>query len=290
MEKISNKIFIQYVKSFTKKTWHSQEIDLLKNFEINIEKLENLIEKRIINKCESEHEAVYFSINHHIATYVNSTKIKFVDLYKGFINCINSGSFSGALVISRTILENVSMLDYLSTKIIKFFKDKNYIKLIQELLNLSVPSWDTETVKDYKRTHINDALKHFSKSDTGGFGGSEKKIFIIYDPVSEMTHPSATSFLMYESHNNSKKNEITKFQTSFSQNSENIHEKVFPPITLVLMYPYFLVEKLYSKIQKDLIDMIKKSKIEIDTHFKFNPEDAIKYHELIKNLVLKEEV
>ena len=48
----------------------------------------NLIEKRIINKSETEDEAVYFSINHHIATYVNSTKIKFVDLYKGFINYI----------------------------------------------------------------------------------------------------------------------------------------------------------------------------------------------------------
>ncbi len=288
MERISNKVFIQYVKSITKETWRSQEIGLLKNFEINIEKLENLIERRIINKSETENDAIYFSINHTIATHVNSTKIKFVDLYKGFINCINSGSFSGALVISRTILENVSMLDYLSTKIIKFFKDKNYIKLLKEILNLSVPSWSTEKVKDYKRTHINDALKHFSKSDTGGFGGSEKKIFIIYDPVSEMTHPSATSFLMYESHNNSKKNEITKFQTSFSQNSENIHEKVFPPITLVLMYPYFLVEKLYPKIQKDLIDMIKKSKIEIDTHFKFNLEDAIKYHELVKNLVPEE--
>ena len=287
MEKISNKVFIQYVKSFTKKTWHSQEIGLLKNFEINIEKLENLIEKRIINKSESEDEAVYLSINHHIATYVNSTKIKFVDLYKGFINCINSGSYSGALVISRTILENVSMLDYLSTKFIKLFKDKNYIKLLKEILNLSVPSWSTEKIKDYKRTHINDALRHFSKSDTGGFG-DEKKIFIIYDPVSEMTHPSATSFLMYSSHNNSKKNGITKFQTSFSQNSEKIHEKVFPPISLVLVYPYFLVEELYPKIQKDLIDMIKKSKIEIDTHFKFNPEDAIKYDELVKNLVPEE--
>ena len=102
-----------------------------------------------------------------------------------------------------------------------------------------------------------------------------------------MSHPSASSFLMYQSHNNLKKNEMTKFQTSFSQNSENIHDKVFPPISWVLVYPYLLVEKLYPKVQKDLIDVIKNSKLEIDTHFKNNLDDLIKYNELTKNLVLK---
>ena len=282
MEKISNKVFTQFLESFIKKTKNSQEFDLLKNFEIGTEKLENSIERRITNS-ESSQELYYFNFNHHIETHYNSTKIKFVDLYKGLISCINSGSFSGALVISRTILENISMLDYLSSKFIKLFNDKNYIKLLKELLNLSVPSWDTEKVEDYRRTHVNDALRHYSKKLFEN--KSEKEIFKIYDTVSEMSHPAATSFLMYNSNSITEKNNKLKQQTSFSQNSKNIHEKVLPPISMMLLYPSLLVDELYPQIQKDLIDNIKNSKFEINSHFKLNPEDAIKYNELIKNLI-----
>jgi len=282
MEKISNKVFIKYANSH----FNNKELDLFNIFQTNLEKLETLIERRITHTYGSE-ESVYLSIIHHIETYFNSTKMKFVDLYRGYISCINSQSYSSTLLISRTLLENISMLDYLSTKFIKLIRDKNYIKLIQELANLSVPSWRTELVENYKRTHINDALRHFSTT-TAFKEKSENEIFkIMYDPISEMSHPSASSFLMYQSHNNLIKNEMTKFQTSFSQNNEKIHGKVFPVISWVLVYPYLLIEELYPKVQKDLIDAIKNSKLEIDIHFKNNLDDLIKYNEIIKNLVLK---
>ncbi len=265
MEKISNKVFIKYANSH----FNNKELDLFNIFQTNLEKLETLIERRITHTYGSE-ESVYLSIIHHIETYFNSTKMKFVDLYRGYISCINSQSYSSTLLISRTLLENISMLDYLSTKFIKLIRDKNYIKLIQELANLSVPSWRTELVENYKRTHINDALRHFSTT-TAFKEKSENEIFkIMYDPISEMSHPSASSFLMYQSHNNLIKNEMTKFQTSFSQNNEKIHGKVFPVISWVLVYPYLLIEELYPKVQKDLIDAIKNSKLEIDIHFKNN--------------------
>ena len=282
MEKISNKKFIQMLKSMpvgkdpkTEKTYN-----VLSEFEINIEKLENSMEKRIINKWEIGETDVYHNMIHHIETHVNSTRHKFFDLYKGLINCINSGSYSGALIISRTILENVSMLDFLSSKFIKLFKYKNYLGLIKELRNLSVPSWRTETVKDYKRTHIYDALRNFK----GGWGKYEKDIFKIYDPISEMTHPSATSFLMYGSHQNLNTDKGSKSQSSFSQNSENIQDLVFPMIGMMLLYAQCLVEEIYPKIQNDLIDPIKNSKEEIEIHFKYNLLEIEEYNKLTESL------
>ena len=281
MEKILNKIFIQYSQSH----FNDKENNLIENFQSNLEKLENLIEKRIKHNYDSE-EAVYYNILHHIETHINATKIKFIDLYKGYIFCINSNSYSGALVISRTLLENISMLDFLSMRLIKLVESRDYIKIIKELLNLSVPSWQTFKVDDYRRTHVNDALRHFSKS-TAFKEKSEKEIFKIYDPISEMSHPSPSSFLMYQTTSNNIENDKIKFQTSFSQNSENIHEKVFPPISWVLVYPDILINKLYPKIQKELIDEIKKKELEIHLHFKNNTHDSEKYNDLVRNLVLK---
>ena len=67
---------------------------------------------------------------------------------------------------------------------------------------VNVKDYQTYKVKDYKRTHINDALRHYSKD-------RELDIFKIYNPISERVHPSPSSFLMYQ--------EIMIIKESYSQ-------------------------------------------------------------------------
>ena len=132
MEKITNKKFIDFIKSSNKKIQQKKKNsirgDLLKDFETNIEILETLVEKRINNK-DNEDSACYNNISFLLRKYINATKFKFIDLTKGLISCINLGSFSGALVISRTILENVVMLDLKTSEFEKILINKEYLKL-----------------------------------------------------------------------------------------------------------------------------------------------------------------
>ena len=166
MEKIRNKKFIDYLRSQDKEIQAERKDatrgDVLKSFENNIEKLETLVEKRINNK-KDEDSGPYNNIKFLLRRYINATKFKFIDLTKGLISCVNSGSYSGALVISRTILENVAMLDLKRAEFNKLLINKKYLKLLKELLMVNVKDYQTYKVKDYKRTHINDALRHYSK-------------------------------------------------------------------------------------------------------------------------------
>jgi hypothetical protein len=272
MEKITNKKFIDFLRSEDKKILDGKESILL-GFEHNINELENLIEKRIINKIDHEDSIPYINIKHFLERYINATKFKFIDLSAGLVSCINSGSFSGALTISRTVLENIAMLHLKTSEFIKLLNNKNYVKLLHELLKMNVKSHSAERrIKDYKRTHVNDALKHFSKKfDSGEFTRN------LYDNVSERVHPSPSSFMMYI---DSMKKSKNKYQNSFSFNSKDIQGH-YSFIALTLVDIVYTVESIYPDIQKDLIDLLKNSKLSIEMYFKHNSEDNKKHNELI---------
>ena len=74
--------------------------------------------------------------------------------------------------------------------------------ILKELLNLSVPSWSTEKVEDYRRTHVNDALRHYSKKlfeiDGSSFKGQTNEKNIIgswwnHEIINKETQISAVS-------------------------------------------------------------------------------------------------
>ena len=246
--------------------------DVLKSFEYNIEELENSLEKRITNKIDNHDSIPYINIKHFLDRYLNATKFKFVDLSNGLVSCINSRSFSGALTISRTILENVAMLHLKSSEFIKCLENKKYVKLLHELLKMNVRYQKTYRVKDYKRTHINDALRHFNRKL-----GKDDDVFYLYDNISERVHPSPSSFMMYIDTNNKKEN---RYQNSFSLNSKDI-QGFYSFIALTMVDIVLTIQDLYPKIQKDLINYLKDSKLEIDIHFKNNSADNKKHNELI---------
>ena len=271
VEKITNKKFIDYLRNQDKEIG---EGSVLKSFEDNIEEFENSIEKRITNKINNNDSIPYINIKHFLDRYLNATKFKFVDLSNGLVSCINSRSFSGALTISRTILENVAMLHLKSSEFIKCLDNKKYVKLLHELLKMNVRNQKTYRVKDYKRTHINDALRYFSKK----LGKDDDDTFYLYDNISERVHPSPSSFMMYIDTSNKKEN---KYQNSFSLNSKDI-QGLYSFIALTMVDIVITIEDLYPKIQKDLINFLKDSKLEIDIYFKNNSADNKKHNELIK--------
>ena len=274
MKKITNKKFIDFIKSGDKKIQqkkkNSTRGDLLKDFETNIEVLETLVEKRINNKNNEDSEC-YNNISFLLRTYINATKFKFIDLTKGLISCINLGSYSGALVISRTILENVAMLDFKSSEFEKILINKEYLRLLKELLKVNVKDYEKHKVKDYKRTHINDALRHYDKNQ-------KRDIFKIYDPISERVHPSPSSFLMYQESTTIKN---SYQQVSFSHNSEEIHDVIFSIICLVLTNISIIVEDIYPLINKNLINLLENSRLSIDVHFKNNIKESDEHDELL---------
>ena len=269
MEKITNKQFIDYLRNQDKEIG---EGNLLKSFEDIIEEFENSIKRRITNKIDNHDSIPYINIKHFLDRYLNATKFKFVDLSNGLVSCINSRSFSGALTISRTILENVAMLHLKSSEFIKCLENKKYVKLLHELLKMNVRYQKTYRVKDYKRTHINDALRHFNRKL-----GKDDDAFYLYDNISERVHPSPSSFMMYIDTNNKKEN---RYQNSFSLNSKDI-QGFYSFIALTMVDIVLTIQDLYPKIQKDLINYLKDSKLEIDIHFKNNSADNKKHNELI---------
>lgn len=275
MEKIRNKKFIDYLRSQDKEIQAERKDatrgDVLKSFENNIEKLETLVEKRINNK-KDEDSGPYNNIKFLLRRYINATKFKFIDLTKGLISCVNSGSYSGALVISRTILENVAMLDLKRAEFNKLLINKKYLKLLKELLMVNVKDYQTYKVKDYKRTHINDALRHYSKD-------RELDIFKIYNPISERVHPSPSSFLMYQEIMTIKE---SYSQVSFSHNSQEVQGAIFGIIGLMLTHISIIVEDHYPLIKKELIDILENYKLPIEVYFQNNISDSEEHDKLLK--------
>ena len=276
MEKIRNKKFIDFLRSQDKeiqaKRKDATRGDVLKSFENNIEKLETLVEKRINNK-KDEDSGPYNNIKFLLRKYINATKFKFIDLTKGLISCVNSGSYSGALVISRTILENVAMLDLKRAEFNKLLINKKYLKLLKELLMVNVKDYQTYKVKDYKRTHINDALRHYNKKDR------ERDIFKIYNPISERVHPSPSSFLMYQEIMTIKE---SYSQVSFSHNSQEVQGAIFGIIGLMLTHISIIVEDHYPLIKKELIDILENYKLPIEVYFQNNISDSEEHDKLLK--------
>ncbi len=276
MEKIRNKKFIDYLRSQDKEIQAERKDatrgDVLKSFENNIEKLETLVEKRINNK-KDEDSGPYNNIKFLLRRYINATKFKFIDLTKGLISCVNSGSYSGALVISRTILENVAMLDLKRAEFNKLLINKKYLKLLKELLMVNVKDYQTYKVKDYKRTHINDALRHYNKKDR------ERDIFKIYNPISERVHPSPSSFLMYQEIMIIKE---SYSQVSFSHNSQEVQGAIFGIIDLMLTHISIIVEDHYPLIKKELIDILENYKLPIEVYFQNNISDSEEHDKLLK--------
>ena len=230
------------------------------------------MQERINNK-KDEDSGPYNNIKFLLRRYINATKFKFIDLTKGLISCVNSGSYSGALVISRTILENVAMLDLKRAEFNKLLINKKYLKLLKELLMVNVKDYQTYKVKDYKRTHINDALRHYNKKDR------ERDIFKIYNPISERVHPSPSSFLMYQEIMTIKE---SYSQVSFSHNSQEVQGAIFGIIGLMLTHISIIVEDHYPLIKKELIDILENYKLPIEVYFQNNISDSEEHDKLLK--------
>jgi hypothetical protein len=269
MERISNDKFLLHARKL-----FSQDDDLIDRFYISLKMLNDDTAKRTSHSIDIDNNE-FINILHHAEVYINLTRIKFIDLYTGYICCINSKSYGSAIHITRSIIENVAMLDFVSTRLIKQLEERDYIKVVKELLTFSVPSWETHRVKDYKRIHISDALRHMSK----GLFNSNSKIFDVYDPMSEMVHPSATSFLVYINKHGFEKNKIQHHYSRY-----DVKDTFLDFTASGLLYADLLVHRLYPQIIEKIIDKINKSYFEINTLFNTDHELRIEYENLIDQL------
>ena len=267
MNKISNVRFNEHASKFFGGK-NDVRYSVFKDFYLNLEALEKSIKKRVTTnfRNKSESETVYLNLKSIIDGHYNATKIKFSDLFKGYISCINSESYSGAIIISRAILENTAMLHFLGNEISKKLEKKDYMSFCKILINYTVSLWSRDRISVYQRTHINDALRHYSATDFSS-NKSSSDIFKIYDPLSELSHPAPTSFMMYNTHINHKGKSVTE------QKPLHPNEPVMTLIAYFIAYPGILVEKTYPYINESVIDLMAYHKSDIDKHFAVNKGD-----------------
>ena len=268
MNQITNKHFIDFVRSedkkIQKKNKTEDQSNIIQTFEESLLKLQNSLEKRINNKnsINSHYKTIHFFFN----LYLISTKYKFVDLSIGLISCINSKSFGSALTISRSILENVTMLGLKVHNFSELLKKKNFLKLSRELFMMNVPDYAKKLFDDYKRTHVNDALRYYDDY----INSKEKTIFNIYGSISERVHPSPDSFMMYQELNELKNNVK---QVSFSQNSEYIQNTIYNVLVFMIVHINSVINEFYPDIEKNFVDLLKTNSDSIKVHFNNNSSD-----------------
>tara|TARA_B100000787_G_C16147657_1_gene275024 strand:- start:162 stop:1031 length:870 start_codon:yes stop_codon:yes gene_type:complete len=284
VEILNNKIFLDYFKS-------KSEIDI-SIFQTCFEKIENSRQKRFQLKTLGSEYPVYHNFEMCLLPYINSSKFKFVDLYQSIIASINIKSYGSALILSRAILEHFSMLVYLTDKLENYLDKKEYLNFAKILFTTGVDHQAKDILKEYKRIHVYDALRYFSRYIEKLSNKTKNSISImhLYDSMSEMTHPAPTSLLMYET-NTTKTNSYNDLVTnhSFSFNSVRIHDRIFPLITMVINLSGLLMGDVYPKIEKNLLEKFKNNKEIINLYFKNNPEEGLKILNLINFEYLESE-
>ena len=147
--------------------------------------------------------------------------------------------------------------------------------MLEMMLSLSVPSWNTSYFEKYKRVHVNDALRHLSIK----LFSSSSALSEIYDPISEIAHPSANSYLMYiDSQPNVRNNITSKFYIGKAKSL------VLEFCTFPALFSDELINELYPDLEKEIVIPLQNMKTEIDFNFNNNAELMLKYQELVKDM------
>jgi len=279
MEKITNKLFKNYITSQKKS---GVDFDILEKCLDNIEEART---KRFqFTNLNGEHP-MYHNFELTLIPYINSTKFKFVDLYNSLITSINISSFGAALAISRTIIEHFAMLTFICDKLEKYLNNKDYYNFAKILFSTGVDFNSKEILKNYKRIHVYDALRHFPK--VMNKISKKKKAFSaqiidVYDAMSEMTHAAPSSLLMYETtQKETNRFNDDKIKFSFSLKSDRIQARLFPLIAMQFYLAGLLDMDIYPHINKNLIDKFKDEKENINLYHTNNPQKGIEIVEMI---------
>ena len=272
---IKNKIFLNYLKSTSKDAKEELE-DYYKSIqEIEIKKIKRFKQKYTANNM------LYANILNSSESYLNSSRYKFFDLCNGFNNSINCNSYSAALSVGRFIIEHYAMLVYAGNKIDNLIKNKNFYGLFSFINSMTAPPNQKNLLKDYKRVHVNDALRSigeiwFSKGKSKKQReNAQKKMLQVYGDISEYVHPAAPSSLMYETQQIEEKdatNPLDKefiHRTSFSPNSENMHKIIFLYFKVIINFAKSIVDALNS-FEDNIIQKIKDHEKMIIKNFDIN--------------------
>ena len=282
MIKFNNKLFERYFIKHHLKPSNSD----LDYFYSCLETLERLKNKKFLFGITSQEMmttgTLILDIEKDLQLTLNGFTYKIVDLFSGIISSVNSTSYSSALAISRSLLEHCAMLILKYERFLKFLNDGNYAKLSKELAYWSVDYKEKEILLDSKRTHVNDALRHFAKyiSEHNDLPYTEKDILKEYDEFSEMTHPASISLLMYHTFTR----EVTQDddnsqgigeQFNFSENSERIQSRVFNLIAWpILFFAHCLTRDIYPNIAIKTLQVFFDQRESMIDFFKNNPEIA----------------
>ena len=260
--KIKNKIFLNYLKSKSKDS--KQELE---NYYKSIEEIEAKKIKRFKQKFTANN-MLYANLLHSSESYLNSTRYKFFDLCNGFNNSINCNSYSAALSIGRFIIEHYAMIVHAGNKMDSLIKKKNFYELFSFINSMTTPKHQKKFLKDYKRIHVNDALRSigeiwFEKGKSKKQREkAQKKMLQIYGDISEYVHPAAPSSLMYETQQTEEIDAINPLdkefihRTSFSPNSKNMHKIIFVYFQVIIDFVKSIVDALNS-FDNNIIKKIK---------------------------------
>ena len=224
---------------------------------------------------------LYANILNSSESYLNSLRYKFFDLCNGFNNSLNCNSYSAALSIGRFIIEHYAMVVHVGNKIDNLIKNKNFYELFSFINSMTTPPHQKTFLKDYKRVHVNDALRSIGEiwflkgKSKKQRENAQKKMLKLYGDISEYVHPAAPSSLMYETQQTEEidaTNPLDKefiARTSFSPNSKNMHKIIFTYFKVIINFARMIVDALNS-FEDNIIKKIKDNEKMIIRNFDIN--------------------
>ena len=272
---IKNKIFLNYLKSISKDSKAELEDYYKSIHEIEIKKIKRFKQKFTANNM------LYANILNSSESYLNSLRYKFFDLCNGFNNSLNCNSYSAALSIGRFIIEHYAMVVHVGNKIDNLIKNKNFYELFSFINSMTTPPHQKTFLKDYKRVHVNDALRSIGEiwflkgKSKKQRENAQKKMLKLYGDISEYVHPAAPSSLMYETQQTEEidaTNPLDKefiARTSFSPNSKNMHKIIFTYFKVIINFARMIVDALNS-FEDNIIKKIKDNEKMIIRNFDIN--------------------
>jgi hypothetical protein len=272
---ITNNDFLNNIKN---KNYDIQE------YYLNLSTIENKKQKKFSYKFTSD-EDIFYDLLSHTQSLFNAFLFKIVDLNYGLISSINSKSYSSSIVISRTIFEVISMVFYVNDKLEKQLKINNYFETYKLLANFSVSIGSIDKIVNYKRIHVNDAIRFFAEEIINfdkKYKDFDKLYLDMYSRLSELSHPAPTSLLVYMNENNESDELQTKRTISFSMQSERFQSTfwmIAHTFSLLKIFNIMLYENEDLQIVKDLKD----KKVNIINFYKFNPLEKNKLASLFSN-------
>lgn len=272
---ITNKNFLNNIKN------HNYDIQ---EYYLDLSIIENKRQKKFSYKFTSDDD-IFYDLLSHTQTLFNTFLFKIVDLNYGLISSINSKSYSSSIVISRTIFEVISMVFYVNDKLDKELKINNYFEIYKLLVNFSVSTGTIDKIINYKRIHVNDAIRFFGEKILNfdkNYKDFDKLYLDMYSRLSELSHPAPTSLLVYINENSESNDLQTKRTVSFSMQSERFQSTfwmIAHSFKLLKIFNLILYENEDMQIVKDLKD----KKINIINFYKFNPAEKNKLASLFSN-------